>query len=104
MENTATSIIKSLGLDPSTMTPEAQQELLGKVGTLIYQAVLLRVMEVLADDTVTEFEKLVDSGADQDAIFTFLKSHVPNLEEIIKEESEKFKQESLHMLGEMPQA
>jgi hypothetical protein len=97
--NTATSIIRALGLDPTTMAPEMQQEVLGRVGTLVYQAVLIRVMEVLSDEDVAEFEKLIDGGADQDKIFDFLKVKVMNLDDLIKEEALKFKNETMSTMG-----
>ena len=97
--NTATSIIRALGLDPTTMAPEMQQEVLGRVGTLVYQAVLIRVMEVLSDEDVAEFEKLIDGWADQDKIFDFLKVKVMNLDDLIKEEALKFKNETMSTMG-----
>lgn len=100
MDNTATTLISALGLDPLTMAPEEQQALLERVGTLIYQAVLIRVMEVLSDEDVEEFEKLLDTGADQDKIFSFLRIKVMNLDDIIREEAAKFKEESMKTLGE----
>ena len=79
------NIIQDLGID--RMPPEAQEEAFGRVGRIIYQAVLMRVAETLDDGGKRELEKVLEKGeAGGDEIFTFLycqirsfKIHLPTI-------------------------
>ena len=91
------NIIQELGLD---RMPQAQQEeALLSVGRIIYQAVLIRVLEELNDKDQGEFEKLLtEEPGDQDAVFAFLKAKLPTLDAIVDEEIMKFKEESAGLI------
>ncbi len=78
-------------LDLSALSVGEQQEILIRTGTVIYQNVLMRVMEILTEEEQDKFEKLLDNEAKPEEIFTFLKSKVKNFEQIIEEEAAKFK-------------
>lgn len=90
---TKENLIKELGLD---LLPEEEQEAaLLTVGRIIFQSVLIRVLEQLNEKEKTEFEKLLkQSPDDEEAIYTFLQSKVPNLNELVGEEVAKFKQDA----------
>jgi hypothetical protein len=92
-------IADALSLD--SLSPEEQQEMLLRAGAVIYQNVLIRVLEVLSDTDQDEFEKLLDSSASQEELFGFLKLKVPGLETIVKEEAQKFKNKSSDIMGQI---
>jgi hypothetical protein len=97
------NIIGYLGLEH--LDKEKQEETLLRVGKIIYQAVMLRVMDILSEDDQKEFEQILDTvGADeskQGDIMTFLNSKIPNLDEISKEEITKFKEDTMNVMGNL---
>lgn len=87
------NIIKELGLD--TLPEKEQEQALLDIGRIIFQSVLIRVMEELDDKGKDEFEKiLTEKPNDEEAILGFLQLKLPNLNDIVQEEVAKFKEES----------
>jgi hypothetical protein len=78
-------------LELENLPPEERQETILRVGAVIYQNVLMRVMEVMKEEDQDEFEKLLDKNAGPEDIFMFLKDKVKDFEKIIEEEALKFK-------------
>lgn len=94
------NIIKSLGID--TLPEKEQEEVLLKVGTIIFQSVLARVMDVLEPEEKDQFTKiLTEKPDDEKAIMEFLESKVSNLDEIVNEEVANFKKESLDFMDQI---
>ena len=97
------NIINYLGLEH--LDQEKQEETLLRIGKVIYQAMMLRVMDILSEDEQKEFEQVLDAvGADeskQGDIMTFLNSKIPNLDEIAKEEISKFKEDTMNVMGNL---
>lgn len=91
------NIIKDLGLD--TLPGKEQEETLLSIGRIIFQSVLISVMDELDEAGNDEFEKILsEKPNDEEAIFGFLQSKLPNLNEIINDEVSKFKQESVDFM------
>lgn len=93
------NILADLGIDK--LPEKDQEEALLMIGRIIFQAVLLRVMDELGATEKTKFEKLLSSEKDQDKILNFLKENVPNLEQIAQEEIAKFKSESSGLMSQI---
>jgi len=94
------NIIKDLGLD--TLSEKEQEQASLSVGKIIFQSVLIRVMEELDDKAKNEFEKILkEKSNDESAILIFLKSKIANLDEIVSEEVAKFKQESVDLMNKI---
>lgn len=95
------NIIKYLGLE--NLGEEKQKDTLLRVGKIIYQAVMMRVVELLDEQSQGEFDKLLDEvGADetkQNEIMEFLKTKISNLDEIAQEEIVKFKKETVFVMN-----
>lgn len=93
------NLITGLGIDK--LPPEKQADLLLKIGETIFQAVITRVIEELSDEDRTAFDLLLDERKekdDDDAIFTFLQSKLPHLDQIVNEEIAEFKKESIETI------
>ena len=93
------SLLTDLGI--SKLPQHEQVELLTSVGRVIYEAVFMRVMEVLKEEDQKEFGKVLDRATTDTEILSFLEDHVPDIEDIIKEEVEKFKSESLNFMKKL---
>ena len=83
------NIIKTLNLDN---LPESEKEdIIIRIGSLIYQNVLMRILETMPDEKQDEFEKLLDENSGPEKVFEFLNTNVENFEKIVTEEAEKFR-------------
>jgi hypothetical protein len=92
-------ILKAYGIEG--MNEEQQKDAIEKIGGIIYQEVLMRVVGAMSDAEQDEFEALLDKDSDPETLFQFLKSKVPDLENIIKEETEKFRNESADIMSQI---
>lgn len=91
------NIISDLGLDK--LSEKEQEEALLGIGRIIFQAVLIRVMEELDESGKDEFEKILNEKPnDEEAILGFLQTKIPNLDVIVSDEVVKFKQESVDFM------
>ena len=93
----AKNIIKELGLD--ALPPERQEEVILKIGELINQRIVVRVLEKLSEAEKDEFEKVLsEKMSDQDAVMGFLKSKISDFDDMVAKEIADFKQSSLDMI------
>lgn len=91
MDNIKRDLIDLFELDK--LAPEKLNETIEKLSNLIFQSVLVRVLPLLSEEDLKEYEKMIDEDTDGQKLFLFLKEKAPNFENIIKEESELLKTE-----------
>lgn len=92
------NLITELGIDK--LPADRQAKLLLKVGDVLYQAVISRVIEELSEEDREAFDRLLDEKKDdEEAVFNFLQSKLPNLDEIVNEEIAAFKKDSLETMA-----
>ena len=89
------NILVELGLQE--LTEDRKLDLLSKMSDLIQKRVLLRAIKSLSVDDKQEFDRLLGAENEQQ-IFRFLISKVPNIEEITDEEVIKFKEEVIEQV------
>ncbi len=94
------NLIKDLGLD--LLPEEDQEQALLTVGRIIFQSVLIRVLERLSEKEKTEFEKILkEKQDDEEAVYAFLQEKIPNLNDVVTEEVAKFKTDAGEMMKGM---
>ena len=91
------SIITALGID--LLTPPEQEEVMLELGGVIFHAIMGRAYDKLSEEGRKEMGQMMDDGKDPDVIFEYLEKQIPEIGEIIREETEKVKAESLEMLS-----
>lgn len=82
-----TNLIPLLGLE--AMSDDEARETLAEIHDVIMQAILFRVLPKLIAGEQEELNRLVESKADGETIFAFLKEHVPDIDNIVEEEARK---------------
>jgi len=96
------NLITELGIDK---LPVGQQEdILLQSGNIIFQSILNRTIPLLSDKEQTEFEQVLETAKGDRAgeiVFNFLKSKLPNLDTIIKEEIAEFKRQSFDIMSKI---
>ncbi len=80
---------------------EKQEETITKIGKIIFQAVLIRVLPLMEEEDRLEYEKLVESGVEAEALLDFFFEKVPGFLQIVAEESENFRKESAEVLEQV---
>jgi len=93
------NIIEVLELE--NLPREEAEEILIRTGAVIYENVLLRVMETMTEKDQDDFEKILDNEGKPEEIFSFLKERVKDFEKIVKEESEKFKNKTSNIMDQI---
>jgi len=83
------------GINLGALPQKKQQKMLMQIGKIIFQRVLVRVLDELTEDEKKEFDTLIGKSPDDEkAILAFLKDKVHDLDEIVKAETERFKTET----------
>lgn len=80
---------------------EKQEETIARIGNIIFQSVILRVLPLLKEDELTQYEKLIEEKATPESLLDFFFDKVPSFLQIISEETENFKKESTEILGQI---
>lgn len=96
MGKIVSNLATEFGLD--TLPAEKQQQILDRIGTIIYQAVLMRAYDILTETQKAELEKKLEGATDNaEVLFTFLAANIPNFEHIVEEEIARFRAESMDL-------
>jgi len=91
------NIIQELGLE--TLPQEKQEEIILKIGDIINQKILIRVLDEMSEDQKDLFEKfLADNKSNQGAIFEYLHSHIDGFDTMAREEIESFKKSGMDFI------
>ena len=69
------------------LPPEEQQEFLSRVGNVILDSSVMRLLTSLEESEVESLEKYIDSGSQEDDVFEHLLKTYPNFEKIVEEEA-----------------
>ena len=87
-------IIKEWGLE--SLPPEKQVDIADRIGRMIYQAVLVRALDILSEEEQTEFDTLLDKDeTTPQEVMAFLQSKIPTFEQLVSEERNNLKQDLL---------
>ena len=80
---------------------DKQEETISRIGKIIFQSVLIRVLPVLKEEELTQYEKLVEGGVEPDVLLDFFFEKIPSFLQIIAEEAENFRKESVEVLKQI---
>lgn len=80
---------------------DKQEEMINKIGGLIFQSVLIRILPLMPEEDVEEYNQLIENKVAPDELFDFFFAKVPNFLQIVAEESENFRKESAEVLSKI---
>ena len=99
-KNLQQKIKDELGI--STLPEAKQTEILEKIGQLIFQGIMIQVVEGLSEDDQDDFSDILDEIQENpkggEKMMTFLQERVPKLDEIVKDEVDRFRKDSLDLI------
>lgn len=73
---------------------DKQEETINRIGNIIFQNVLMRVLPMLSEEDLNQYEKLLEENTSPENLMDFLGERVPTFLEIIKEESISFREQA----------
>lgn len=86
------NLISQLGLDD--LPQEKKIELMMKWGNIVQKDIIMRILKELPEKDKAELDKLLAAqGENFEEIYKFLEGKMSNLDDIVKEEIEKFREE-----------
>ena len=94
MDNLSKDIIKEWNL--GSLSKEEQKVALENIGKMIYQAILVRSLDILSDGEEEELDTLLDKDTTTMAdALAFLKKKIPSFDKLVREEISSARQSFL---------
>jgi len=88
-------------LDLEKLSETEREEILMKIGSIIFQNVLMRALETITENEQNEFDAILDKNGSPEEIFQFLSKKISNFDKIVEEEALKFKNKSIDIMGQI---
>ena len=83
-------IANDFGLE--NMDSREQERMIEKIGTLLFESVIERAVDVMDESVMNDFENTVtNAGSDYQKVIDFLKSKVPDFDKIVTDEMSRLK-------------
>ncbi len=96
-------ITKELGLE--NLPEDKREEIYLRIGKIIYQNTMIRVVEILSEEEKDEFNNLLDGvtqeNSESDKVLEFLRAKVKDFDDILTEEVVRFKKESVGVMKDV---
>jgi hypothetical protein len=89
MDNIKKDLFELFELDK--VEPEKAIEMINRLAKLVFQAVLVRVLPLLSEEDLTEYEKIVEGQQGADVLFKFFTEKISDFDSIVREESENLR-------------
>lgn len=86
------NLLSQLGL--SSLSEEEKKDILSKLAEALQNRITLKIMDSLSDEQRVEMNKVIAQG-DDNKVNEYIKSSVPHLDSLVRDEYEKFKSELL---------
>lgn len=87
-------IIKEWGLE--ALPADKQEDIVDRIGRMMYQAILVKALDILSEKEQTEFDLLLDEdGTTPTEVLGFLKSKIPTFDLLVSEERMNLKNDLL---------
>lgn len=87
-------ITKEWGLD--SLPSEKREETVSRIGRILYQAILVRTLDILSDSEQDELDDLMNKNTTTPKdVLLFLKSKIPTFEDLLREERDNLKDQIL---------
>lgn len=87
-------VIKEWGLE--SLPEEKRVDIVDRIGKMLYQAILVRSLDILSEKEQTEFDLLLDEDTTTpENVLGFLQSKIPTFEQLVLEERKSLKEDLL---------
>lgn len=91
-------ILTAFGL--ADLPQEEQDEMIGKIGSTVFQGVLVRALETMKPKERKELEaKLEEAGGNAEAVLAAMQATIPDFNGLVQEETARLAEESRRILS-----
>ncbi|MBP9802702.1 MAG: hypothetical protein KBD14_00105 [Candidatus Pacebacteria bacterium] len=73
---------------------DKQEETINRIGTIIFQNVLMRTLPMLNEEDLAKYEELLEKNSSPEDLMDFFGDRIPTFLEIVKEESISFREKA----------
>lgn len=84
-----------------SLPQDKQDEMIGQIGSLVFQGVMIRVLPTMSEGQQKELEKMMTGNAAPEAVMKYLAKEIPNFEQIVTEEAQNFYNQSQSVMGNL---
>lgn len=82
--------------DLASIPEDRKEEVVNRIGRILYQAVLVRTLDILSDVEQDELDELMNKNTTTPKdVLLFLKSRIPTFDELLREERDNLRNEIL---------
>ena len=81
------------------LSPEKAVETAERLGKLVMQGVLTRVLPMLSEEDMAKYDDIIDTQKSPEILFDFLNAKVVHFEDILKEEVQSLHEELSSEMG-----
>ena len=87
-------IIKEWKLE--TLPDLKREEVVNKIGRILYQAILVRTLDILSEEEQDELDDLLNKeSSSPKEVLLYLKKKIPSFDDLVREEKENLKRDIL---------
>lgn len=91
-------VVRDWGLQ--ALPEKKQAEMVERIGRILYQAILVRSLDILSEKEQEDLDVILDKDATTpDVVLAFLKSKIPTFEMLLREEKDNLKAEILQPIS-----
>lgn len=76
---------------------DKQEETINRIGTIIFQNVLMRTLPMLSEEDLAKYEELLEKNSSPEDLMDFFGDRIPTFLEIVKEESISFREQAAEL-------
>ncbi len=76
-----------------------QEDMLERIGSLILESVMLRVIAGMSDEEASAFESFVATDPSPEQMNAYIQERVPDIDSIFEEERAAFREECIRIFG-----
>ncbi len=84
-------LVKELALEG--LSPEKQEELLGKMLEALLKRIFMGTMDRLGEKGIEDYEKLIGSNPEEKQVAEFLTTNIPEYDQLVNSIIEQFKKD-----------
>ncbi|NCS99156.1 hypothetical protein GW764_03140 [Candidatus Parcubacteria bacterium] len=89
-------------LDWSKLPFEVQDDLVEKTGESVFKSIMVRIIESLSEEDKETFVEILEAGeVDELVLNNFIVEKVPNADELVSQEVEKFLKETNDVMDQI---
>ena len=87
-------IIKEWGL--ASLPEQRQREIVGRIGRILYQALLVKSLDILSEKEQGELDLLLDNDTTTpENVLKFMQAKIPTFDILVKDERKRLKEDLL---------